>query len=220
MPTAAQALRHRRDIADLVGIALRDVSVVFRQVATAEAAREALEDILPSLVALYGSAAATLSADWYDDIRDTDGARGRFTAIPAEVNPATAGTSELAGWGVGPLFQAEPDWDSSRTLVEGGLQRRIANASRETITGSSIADPAADGWQRIGSGECAFCDMLIGRGAVYSEAGADFASHDHCNCTAAPAFGGQPRPVKPYTPSTRNSTEADRARVREYLRTH
>lgn len=220
MPTAAQALRHRRDVADLVAVALSDVGVVFRQVDTAEAAREALQDILPSLVALYGAAAATLSADWYDDIRDTDGARGRFTAIPAEVDPATAGTTELAGWGVGPLFQAEPDWDSARSLVQGGLQRRITNASRETITGSSVADPAADGWQRVGSGECAFCDMLIGRGAVYSEASADFASHDHCACSATPAFGGQPRPVRAYTPSKRNITDADRARVRDYLRTN
>jgi hypothetical protein len=220
VPTAAQALRHRRDIADLIRIALRDVGAVFGQVDTAETAREALEDLLPSLVALYGSAAATLSAEWYDEIRDDDEIRGRFAAIPAEIDAAAAGTSELAGWGIAPLFQAEPDWESARTLVEGGLQRRIANASRGTITGSSIADPAADGWQRVGSGECEFCDMLIGRGAVYSEAGADFASHDHCNCTAAPAFGGQPRPVKPYTPSQRNVSDADRARVREYLRTH
>jgi hypothetical protein len=49
--------------------------------------------------------------------------------------------------------------------------------------------------------------MLIGRGAVYSEAGADFASHDHCNCSAVPAFGGQPRPVKPYTVSPRRTID-------------
>jgi hypothetical protein len=30
--------------------------------------------------------------------------------------------------------------------------------------------------------------MLIGRGAVYSEATADFQSHDHCNCQAEPAW--------------------------------
>jgi hypothetical protein len=62
--------------------------------------------------------------------------------------------------------------------------------------------------------------MLIARGAVYTEVTADFASHDHCNCSAVPAFGGQPLAVKPYTPSSKNITDADRARVREYLRTH
>jgi hypothetical protein len=62
--------------------------------------------------------------------------------------------------------------------------------------------------------------MLIGRGAVYSEATADFAAHDHCKCSAVPAFDGEPRPVKPFTPSLREATDADRARVREYLATH
>ena len=39
--------------------------------------------------------------------------------------------------------------------------------------------------------------MLISRGAVYSEEGVDFASHDHCNCGAAPAFA--PDQVKEIT---------------------
>jgi hypothetical protein len=30
--------------------------------------------------------------------------------------------------------------------------------------------------------------MLLGRGAVYTEASADFEAHDHCNCGAAPAW--------------------------------
>ncbi len=221
MPTAAQALRHRRDRDDLVDIALRDVGLLFRQFDTAEALREALMDLLPQLYAIYGAAVATLSADWYDDIREADEVRGRFTAIPAELK-TDAGTDELARWGIGPLFQPEPDPASARSLVEGGLQRRIADVSRQTIMGSSIADPAAVGWQRVGQGGCTsgFCDMLIGRGAVYSEATADFAAHDHCRCSAVPAWGGQPQPVKPYTPSLRNVSDADRARAREYLRTH
>lgn len=219
MPTAAQALRHRRDRDDLIGLALADVAALFRQFNAPGPLRDALMDLLPQLYDIYGSAAATLSADWYDEVRETDGVRGRFTAIPAELK-ADPGTSALVGWGTAPVFQPEPDFAAAQSLVEGGLQRRIADVSRETITASSIADPASDGWMRVGSGECPFCDMLIGRGAVYSEAGADFASHDHCQCTATPAWGGQPRPVKPYTPSPRQSTEADRARVREYLRTH
>jgi hypothetical protein len=97
------------------------------------------------------------------------------------------------------------------------MQRRIANFSRDTITGSSIADPKAQGWERVGNGECAFCSMLIGRGAVYSEASADFEP----TTTAAPRPRFQRRiPVKPYTPTSRDITDADRARVREYLRTH
>lgn len=195
--------------------------MLFRQFDSAESLREALRDVLPALYEIYGMAVATLSADWYDEIREADGVRGRFSAIPAEVK-ADAGTDELAGWAVGPLFQAKPDPAAAQTLVEGGLQRRIADVSRSTISQSSIADPQAAGWQRVGEGRCTsgFCDMLIGRGAVYTEATAAFAAHDHCRCSAVPAWGGQPVPVAPYTPSQRNVSDADRARVREYLRTH
>ena len=205
-------------ISDLAVLADNDLAALWRQVNTADEAREALLDVLPALVNTYSLASATISADWYDDLRDMIDARGRFTAIPAE--PGDLGAEALARWGIGPLFKAEPDWARARTLVKGGMQLRIANASRYTVAGSSIEDPAAEGWQRQGSGSCAFCAMLIGRGAVYSEAGADFAAHDHCNCSAVPAFKGEPRPVKPYTPSARKASDADRARVREYLRTH
>jgi hypothetical protein len=205
-------------ISDLAVLADNDLAALWRQVETPEQAREALQDVLPALVNTYSLASATISADWYDDLRDMVEARGRFTAIPAE--PGEQGADVLARWGVGPLFAAEPDWRRARTLIAGGMQLRIANGSRYTVAGSSIADPAAEGWMRQGSGSCAFCAMLIGRGAVYAEQGADFASHDHCNCSAVPAFKGEPRPVKPYTPSKRKASDADSARVREYLRTH
>lgn len=205
-------------ISDLAVLADRDLDALWRQVDTADEAREALQDVLPALVSTYSLASSTIAADWYDDQRDMVEARGRFTAIPADLGDL--GADVLARWGIGPLFAAEPDWGRARTLVKGGMQLRIANASRYTVAGSSIADPAAEGWQRQGSGSCAFCAMLIGRGSVYTEAGADFAAHDHCNCSAVPAFKGAPRPVKPYTPSKRKASEADRARVREYLRTH
>lgn len=215
MPAAADL---REGVSSLTTLANRDLDALWRQVSTAVQAREALSDVLPALVETYGSAAATLAADWYDDLREEVGAKGRFRAIPAEVGPS--GAEALAGWGIGPLFQADPDWTSARTLIQGGLQRRIANAGRATVTVSSVADPQASGWQRTGSGECAFCRMLIDRGAIYSEATADFASHDHCHCAAVPAFKAEPRPVKQYTRSRRNISDADRARVRAYLRTH
>lgn len=212
--------QYRADVAELTGLAEQDLEALWRQVSDGDTARDLLLDVLPELVALYGSAAATLGADWYDEARDQTEIRGRFRAIPADL-PDSGRTDALARWGVGPLFTPNPDLASSLVLVQGGLQRIVADAARQTVALSSVADPGADGWQRVGVGaNCTFCSMLIGRGSVYSEAGADFASHDHCNCAAAPAFKGVPRPVKPYTPSLQGSTEADRARVREYLRTH
>jgi hypothetical protein len=179
VPTSTQL---RRDVALLAGQARTDLAVLFRQIERPDQAESALRDLLPGLIDAYGAAAATVAADWYDDLRDEREARGRFTAIPAEV-PET-GAQALVGWA---LAEAQ-DVSGLRGLVEGGTQRRIANFSRLTVTGSSIADQAARGWKRVGAGGCDFCRMLIGRGAVYTEASADFASHDHCNCAAAPEW--------------------------------
>lgn len=203
-------------ITDLAALADNDLNALWRQVSTAVEAREALLDVLPSLVDTYSLASATISADWYDDLRDAVEVRGRFAAFPVE--PERTGADVLARWGVGPLFAEEPDWNRARTLVKGGMQLRIANASRYTVAGSSVADPAADGWQREGVGSCGFCAMLIGRGAVYTEATVDFGAHDHCRCSAVPAWKGRPRSVKPHTPSSRKVTDADRKRTREWLR--
>lgn len=188
MATAAQIRAHRADLNELVRLAENDLSILFRQFDSAEAARDGLMDVLPQLVAVYGSAAATLGADWYDDLRDAAGARGYFRAIPAEL-PDRGRTDSLARWGIAPLFAAEPDYATSLSKVAGGAQRIIANADRDTIRVSSVTDRGARGWARAGSGTCDFCRMLIGRGAVYTEETSQFESHDRCGCVGVPVFG-------------------------------
>lgn len=206
----------RDGVMGLFGFARTDLDLLWRQVGDAAGARTVLHDVLPALVDTYGAAAAALAADWYDDLREKKGIGGRFGAIPADI--PDSGTHALIGWA---LTEAT-DYAAFQSLILGGTQRRVANFSRFTVTGSSIADPKATGWQRTGSGGCTsgFCDMLIGRGAVYTEATADFAAHDHCNCSAVPAFGGEPKPVKPFTPTNRNVTDTDRARARAWIADH
>lgn len=220
MPAAAEVDAFRNDVAALAQLAQNDVRLLFTQFDSPSALTSGLVELLPELVSVFGSASATLGADWYDTVRADENVSGRFRAITARL-PDTGRSTALARWGVGPLFAKQPDYAAARTLISGGLQRIIADAARHTVTESSIADPAADGWQRAGAGRnCTFCAMLIGRGAVYREATAAFAAHDHCDCAAVPAFAARPRPVKPYSPSLRDSTPADRERVREYIRTH
>lgn len=206
-----QGLDLRDGVAGLVVYARRDLSALWQQVSDAATAQVALHDILPGLVDTYGAAAATLAADWYDEARAKADVSGRFTAVPADIRDS--GAHALVGW----ALATATDYATFQSLVDGGMQRRIANFSRATITGSSVADPKAVGWQRVGSGECAFCRMLIGRGAVYTQATADFASHDHCRCSAVPAWNGRPHPVKPFTPSERGVSDADRARARAWI---
>jgi hypothetical protein len=107
------------------------------------------------------------------------------------------------------------------TQASGAVARLVLDGGRETFMGTIQNDSAASGWQRVlGGAGCDFCAMLADRGAVYKEDTADFASHDHCGCSAEPSYGGSPRTVKAYVPSAKNIPDADRARVRAYLRDH
>jgi hypothetical protein len=170
MATRTQLREHRRAVADLSALAFADITELLRQVDNGEQAREGLMDLLPMLTATYGTAAATLAADWYDDLRDESDARGRFRAIPAEP-PDRDRTDALARWSVEPMFSPEPDKAKTLSLAAGGLQRVIANADRFTIVESVQADPAPTGYVRVASGSaCAFCKMLATRGAAYNSA--------------------------------------------------
>lgn len=178
---------------------------------------DALMDVIPALVGDYGDAAAVVAAEWYDEYRDGLGIAGSFRA---DVATADLGADALAGWGSSLVTPETVDWDAALVRLNGGLQRRIATAGRETVTGATYADPQARGWQRQARPDgCGFCQMLAGRATLYkSRTTADFGAHDHCNCLALPAFGGHPVPVKAYTPTSRNITDADRARTREWIK--
>lgn len=210
------SLALKADVAELARLAQLDLTVLLAGVDDSDAALTILLEALPQLIVVYGSAAGAVAADWYDDTRAEEQIDGRFTAVVAPL-PDEGRAQSLAGWAVATASSAA----SLLTLASGGLQRTITDQSRYTVAGSSVADPQAAGWQRQGAGEnCAFCNMLIARGTVYSDATAQFASHDHCNCIAVPAWEGRPVPVKPYRPSQRNISELERQRLREYLREH
>lgn len=216
MPTVDQ---YRSDLDELVRLAWIDLDVLWRQATDAVIARELLADILPELTAVYGSAAGTLAADWYDDLRLEENIDGRFQALVGDL-PPRAQTDAMARWAVTPLFDESPDFAGALLNAQGGLQRTISNVGRDTVTGSSLADPRATGWQRSASGGCPFCQMIASRGAVFSESTVDFGAHDNCRCAAVPAFRGKPIPVQPYKPTLRNITDADRARTRAWMRDH
>lgn len=173
----------RLEIADLARLADRDLNRLWRLVSQGASAEVALRDLLPSIIREYGSLGAALAAEWYDDQRAKAGVRGSFAAIPLESNDR--GAQALIGW----ALATATDDTSLVTLVAGGVQRRVADHVRYTIAGSSVSDPQAAGWARAGDGStCDFCSMLLGRGAVYTEATAGFQSHDNCGCSAAPEW--------------------------------
>lgn len=213
--------RFRREVRDLGIEASKDIEILWRSAKDARDAKTALFDVLPELVAAYHGAAAATAADFYDDVRETAEVPGRFTPVILD-SDRDLGTSELVKWA---LSEAQ-DGSTFQSLIVGGVTKRIANGARDVVTRSSIEDPHSRGWMRIGAGECDFCAMLVSRGAVYSEAGVDFAPHDHCNCGAAPAFNpSQIRAVRSeYVPSARRKSkvvrERDRARVKSWIGEH
>ncbi|AMS03247.1 head maturation protease [Gordonia phage Lucky10] len=201
----------RNWIVQLSDNAERDLALLWSQL-DARTVRDGLFDVMPALVGDYGDAAATVSAEWYDEHRASLNVAGGYAAdVPA--NP-DLGAEALAGWG---SQLATENWDSALALISGGLVKRIFTASRETLTTATVDDPQARGWQRSGVGACPFCRMLIGRGAVFTRATVNFGAHDNCRCVAVPAFGGRPAPVKPYEVSTRDISDADRARANAWI---
>ena len=204
----------RRAIRDLNLQAQRDLETIWRSSAGDPAA---LAEILAEVVQSYGDAGAAIAAEWYNDLRADTGVRPGFTAIIPE--PDAPGTGALVDWAVA----SANNEDSLKSLIAGGLQRRITNYSRMVVTTSAVRDPRSGGWMRIGSGECGFCAMLVSRGAVYSSATVDFASHDHCQCSAAPAWNqSQVEAVRDeFVPSARRRSEetkqADRDRALAWI---
>lgn len=183
---SALSLARRRDVAELQRLASSDLTIAWRQFATADDARDGLIDVLPQLMGTYGSAAATLAAEYYDEARDAAGAKGRFRAIPAGL-PDVGRTEALARWAVTPLYSAQPDFTTAFTKVGGGLQRIIADAARETVVTSAVQD-SRGGWMRVGSGSgCDWCAQYID-GEVHYTGGYDFDAHDWCNCDAVEVF--------------------------------
>jgi hypothetical protein len=186
MPTLSPEARlHRRDLDELARLAENDLRLLLRPLSDPTTARDALMDTLPRLLNLYGSAAGTLGAEYYDEKRDRLEVRGRFTANPVDL-PGSDRTDALARWGVEPLYQAEPDFVTTLSKVAGGMQRLILDADRQTIRTSAVADRRA-GWMRVGEGECDWCEQYLD-GEVHYVAGYDFDAHDRCRCTAEPVF--------------------------------
>lgn len=173
----------RSETNGLVALARGDLGRIWREVAGGAPAPEILNDVLPALVTEYGEMGAAVAADWYDESRDVAGARRAFRAIP--LGASDRGASSLIGW----ALTTATDDISLAALIAGGVQRRIADHVRLTVTSSSVADPSAKGWRRVGDGDtCEWCHQYLD-GEVHYIEGYDFPAHDSCGCGVEPVWG-------------------------------
>ena len=215
MPTA---LESRAALTVVTGAAVGAVQRILGSLTGApETVRSDILDAVPQIIGYYTDGSSALAADFYDDERERAAARGRFLAEPVVLDRAEKIGRAIA-WATQPLVEGDGDVPARLAQV---VQLETARPYRDTITTNRQRDPQAVGWQRVSAGGCSFCRMLAGRGAVYKEATAHFASHTNCHCTAAPVFrGGDVGPeasVVQYVASKLRPTARDRAKVRAYL---
>lgn len=191
-----------------------------------QAARAALLEFVPLLTDRYGELAAVVAADWYDEAREAAGVAGRFTALPADLVPANV-VQNRTRFGAQHLWTPNPD--QTRVFLASALSRYVLQPGWDTIQQSAIRDPAASGWRRVARADgCDFCRMLAGRGGVFRRSTVRFASHDDCNCGAAPDWDptAPEVDVMAYTASQRTTAMGPEqharhnARVRAWIETN
>lgn len=155
--------------------------------------------LLAALIALVlrgNEVSASLAANYFTEFRAAEGVAGDAFPQIAETPPAQQIVTALSVTGlftINRLLAADVDEsvaaDIALIRVTGSVGRLVLLGGRETLLRSVEADKRAKGYRRVTSGRpCEFCDMLAGRGAVYSAATVDFAAHDHCSCAAEPAY--------------------------------
>lgn len=153
------------------------------------AVKDALFDFVPALVSEYGDVAATVAADWYDDLRLAEGVGGSFRAPLAPPIPDEQVKSRL-GYATrtdGPLWAGQAD---ILTAFLGLMSNEYAlQPGRDTVMQAAHAENAA--YARVPEpGACKFCLMLASRGFVYSKSTVGDAKkfHGKCRCNAMPVW--------------------------------
>lgn len=226
MVTSAEA-RTLKDIQSGVSVLVRDELDAFfgsLNLEKPEKVRDALLQYLPMLVRRYGQGAASVAADWYEEVRAGANVRTRFRAQVAD--PVEALRVERAvRFAAKHLFTAAPAL--ALPALRAPLARYAVEPARMTIVQATERDPDAYGWARRTSAgsDCKFCKRLEARGATYRRSTADFAAHNDCNCVAVPNFNSKAPevPVMAYMASARTggmSAEAKakhNAKIRDWL---
>lgn len=145
--------------------------------------RDALLEFTPVLTQQYGDVAATLAADWYEEMRGASGAAGQFSASLAAPVPAAAVESQVR-YAAGHLWTPTPELALAPLLT--AVDKYVKQPGRDTIARNATHEGVR--WARVPSGKkpCSWCLILASRDAVYlsreSAGGGGDSYHGDCNC--------------------------------------
>lgn len=157
MTTRADVTRLSTATSRVVALARRDLAAAFGSLnlANPEAVRDALLEIVPALVREYGDVAATVAAEWYEEVRAAQ-VGGSYTARLADGFPADEMASTVRRE-AGHLWS--DDQAKALTVLSGSLQRFVMYSSRATVARNAEHDPANPRYARVprGAKTCAFC---------------------------------------------------------------
>ena len=202
----------------MVQWALRDINnlIARTDMTNPDAARDALQAELPALISVWGEAAATVAAEYFEELIDAQA----VLADPVDESVVQS----MVGWAVGPLYgelvprldengepvlgdngepivdKTPPDPSKAARNLQGASRRHIQDTGRNTIRYSAESTPGV-GWARVLRGEedCAWCVVMASRGAVFQSrqtasmvsskdpiAAAAHLTHNHCDCDILP----------------------------------
>lgn len=175
---------YRQANSELSRLVQRDLAAFFASLnlGTPEAARDALLEFLPVLAAQYGDVAASLAAEFYEEMRAASGAVGAFTALSAPGVPAEAVQAKVR-YLSGHLWTPEPDGMLGGLLT--AADKYVKQPGRSTVAANAKREGVR--WARVPTGAktCSFCLVLASRDAVYhSQDTASAHYHGACDCVA------------------------------------
>jgi hypothetical protein len=154
-----------------------------------------LHTAVPEIVGQHAQAAATVTAQWYDELAPD---------LPFKATPVTDLPPERISKSIDWALHAptkhveapvtEPPADVALSRLAGSAKRMVYDASRDTVIQNAKEEGVK--WARYASSTaCEFCRLLALRGAVYATKQSALKGHDHCRCLAVPQ-----RPGETYTP--------------------
>ena len=210
MATRAEAAAHRELIEGVETLAIADLVDAWDTIPDEpEAAKPELTRLVDDVVDGYHPVAATMAADWYEDLRRDATVPGRFTAALAE-RPSADMTKATASWAASGLYVSR---DKALGDITAAVQRIIGLGDRNTISLNVRRDRSGPRWARYASANaCAFCAMVATRGAAYrSESAAAGKYHKHCHCIAVPIWNPIQYDEAPYVAGWRAAYDQARA---------
>ncbi len=204
----ASADRNRRAQRGLTRMLARDMRGLRRLIIPSRL-QESVPDWIEAVRALvdqYGTASASLAADYYEAERVAARVTGRFTVPLLDPPPEEQVNSSLR-WATKDVWERDPEdpaiaeaqrqplearLEQAEKKAEAVVQKLVADQGRGTVQEAVRQDRHAVGWARTAAlGACAFCKMLTTRGMAYKADTVRFRAHDGCHCGALPVFKGQ-----------------------------